>query len=425
MKPYASLSREELQQELSAVQAQFEALKSRNLNLDMSRGKPSVEQLDMASDILNVLTCAEDCIVDGIDARNYGGLRGLPAAKQYFGEILGCDPENVFVAGNSSLEMMYGVISTACTNGLYESETPWSKLESVKFLCPSPGYDRHFRILEALGVDMVPVPMTQTGPDMDLVEELVKDETVHGMWCVPKFSNPDGIVYSKETVHRLANLKPAAKDFVLMWDNAYCVHEIEGDFVPFEDILALCREAGSPNMVFEFASTSKITFPGAGVAVMVSSEDNLAYLMRFIGTETISYDKINQLRHVRYLKNKAHTIEFMKRHAEILRPKFHAVLDMLEQEIAPRGLAEWQKPKGGYFVSVNTMPGTAKRTLQLCQEAGVMMTPAGSTFPYGRDPKDSNIRVAPTLPPIAELEVAMEVFCVCLRIAALECLLSK
>ncbi len=425
MKPYESLSREEQQQELAVVRAKFEELKSRSLELDMSRGKPCIDQLDMVSDLLTVLQSPADCIVDGIDARNYGGLRGLPIAKKYFSEILGCDPECVYVAGNSSLAMMYGVVETAMSAGLLESEKPWHELESVKFICPVPGYDRHFRIAERIGIEMVTVPMTPTGPDMDMVEELIKDESVRGMWCVPKFSNPDGIIYSKETVHRLANMKPAAKDFLLMWDNAYCIHEIEGDFVPFEDIISLCREAGRPNMVFEFASTSKVTFPGAGVAVMIASEENLAYLMQFIGTELISYNKINQLRHVLYLKDKEHTLELMKRHAEILRPKFNMVLDILEQEIAPRGLAKWQRPKGGYFISVDAMEGTAKRALQLCKEAGVVMTPAGATFPYGKDPKDSNIRVAPTLPPVSELKAAMEVFCISLRIAALEKLLNQ
>ncbi len=426
MNPYVSLSRKELQDELSTVQAKFEAIKAKKLNLDMSRGKPSAAQLDMVSDILNVLTKPEQCIVEGVDARNYGGLRGLPVAQKYFGEVLGCAPECVYVAGNSSLSMMYSIVATGMAHGLFESEKPWRQLrQKPKFICPVPGYDRHFNILAALDVEAITVPMTPNGPDMDRVEELIQDEYVRGMWCVPKFSNPDGIVYSEETVRRLANMKPAAKDFVLMWDNAYCVHEFEGDFVPFEDILTLCREAGRPNMVFEFASTSKITFPGAGVAVMAASEDNLQYLMKFIGTETISYNKINQLRHVLYLKDKAHTLELMKRHAEIMRPKFHLVLDILEQEIAPRGLAEWQKPKGGYFVSVNAMEGTAKRTLQLCAEAGVVMTPAGATFPYGNDPKDSNIRVAPSLPPLSELEAAMEVFCICLRIAALEKLLAN
>ena len=426
MKPYVSLNREELQNELAAVQAKFEKIKAKKLNLDMSRGKPSAAQLDMVSDILNVLTKPEQCIVEGIDARNYGGLTGLPVAKKYFGEILDCDPECVYVAGNSSLSMMYSIVSTGMAHGLYESEKPWRELNGKpKFICPVPGYDRHFRILEALGVEAVTVPMTPTGPDMDMVEELIKDEMVRGIWCVPKFSNPDGIIYSSETVHRLANMKPAAKDFVLMWDNAYCVHEFDTDFVPLEDIMSLCREAGRPNMVFQFASTSKITFPGAGVAVMVASEDNLQYLLQFIGTETISYNKINQLRHVLYLKNKEHTLEVMKKHARIMRPKFHMVLDTLDREIAPRGLAEWQRPKGGYFISVNTMEGTAKRTLQLCQEAGVVMTPAGATFPYGKDPRDSNIRVAPSLPPVSELEAAMEVFCICLRIAALEKLLAE
>ena len=267
---------------------------------------------------------------------------------------------------------------------------------------------------------MVIVPMTENGPDMDVVEEPVKDPEVKEMWCVPKYSNPDGIVYSKETVHRIAALKPAAPDFLLMWDNAYCVHEFDGDFLPFEDIISLCREAGNPDMVFEFASTSKITFPGAGVSVMAASVDNQKYMQKLIGVQTISYDKLNQLRHVLYLKDKEHTLALMKKHAEILAPKFRCVLEHLDKDIAPLGIASWQRPKGGYFVSVNTNSGLAKRTLELCSEVGVVMTGAGATFPYGKDPNDSNIRIAPSLPPIAELEDAMEVFCTCLRLAALE-----
>jgi DNA-binding transcriptional MocR family regulator len=294
----------------------------------------------------------------------------------------------------------------------------------VKFLCPAPGYDRHFRITESFGAELITVNMTPTGPDMDAVEELVKDPSVKGIWCVPKYSNPDGIVYSMGTVRRFANLKPAAPDFIIMWDNAYCVHEFEGDFVPFPDILSLCREAGNPDMVFEYASTSKITFPGAGISVMAASEQNQKYMQKLMGVQMISYDKVNQLRHVRYLKDKAGTLALMKKHAAILKPKFDMVLETLEHEIAPLGIAEWQKPKGGYFVSVNTMEGIAGRTLALCKEAGVVMTAAGATFPYGKDPRDSNIRIAPSLPPVDELEQAMEVFCVSMKLAALEKLLG-
>ena len=391
----------------------------------MARGKPGKSQLDLVSDMLTVLTEPADCQVDGMDARNYGELAGLPCARKLYAEILGCKPSEVYAGGNASLALMYNVISKAWTFGLKESERPWCKEEKVKFLCPAPGYDRHFRITETFGIEMITIPMTAAGPDMDLVEELVKDEAVRGMWCVPKYSNPDGIIYSDETIDRIVHMNPAAKDFALMWDNAYCVHEFDGDFVPFRDILTLCREAGRPNMAYEFASTSKITFPGAGLAVMATSEENLAYLMKLLGVETIGFDKVNQLRHVKYLQNKEHTLEIMKRHASVLGPKFAMVLDTLEREIAPLEIASWQKPKGGYFVSVNAMAGTAKRTLQLCKEAGVVMTDAGATYPYGKDPQDSNIRVAPSLPPVEELRQAMDIFCLALRLSALEKLLGK
>ena len=425
MKPYATMTPAELQAEYAAVKGSYDAQKALGLKLNMARGKPGKAQLDLVSDMLTVLTDPADCQVDGIDARNYGELAGLPCARKLYAEILGCKPSEVYAGGNASLALMYNVISKAWTFGLKESDRPWCKEDKVKFLCPAPGYDRHFRITETFGIEMITIPMTATGPDMDLVEELVKDETVRGMWCVPKYSNPDGIIYSDETIDRIVHMNPAAKDFALMWDNAYCVHEFDGDFVPFRDILTLCREAGRPNMVYEFASTSKITFPGAGLAVMATSEENLAYLMKYLGVETIGFDKVNQLRHVKYLQSKEHTLEIMKRHASVLGPKFAMVLDTLEREIAPLEIAAWQKPKGGYFVSVNAMAGTAKRTLQLCKEAGVVMTDAGATYPYGKDPQDSNIRVAPSLPPVEELRQAMDVFCLALRLSALEKLLGK
>ena len=417
---YSELDRASLLQEQEKCKAAFEELKGKGLKLDMSRGKPGKAQLDLVSDILTVLSDPADCVDDGTDVRNYGTLAGLPSAKRLFAEILGCKPEECFIGGNASLTLMYDTISKAYSHGLLHSEQPWCKLDKVKFLCPAPGYDRHFRITESFGAELITVEMTPTGPDMDQVEELVKDPAVKGIWCVPKYSNPDGIIYSDETIHRFANLKPAAPDFVIMWDNAYCVHEFEGDFVPFPDILRLCREAGNPDMVFEYASTSKITFPGAGISVMAASEANQKYMQKLMGVQMISYDKVNQLRHVKYLKDKAGTLALMKKHAAIMGPKFRMVLDMLEKEIAPLGIAEWQKPKGGYFISVNTMDGLAKRTLELCKEAGVVMTPAGATFPHGIDPRDRNIRVAPSLPPVEELEQAMEVFCVSMRLAALE-----
>ena len=425
MKPYASMTPAELQAEYAAVKGSYDAEKALGLKLNMARGKPGKAQLDLVSDMLTVLADPADCQVDGIDARNYGELAGLPCARKLYAEILGCKPSEVYAGGNASLALMYNVISKAWTFGLKESDRPWCKEDKVKFLCPAPGYDRHFRITETFGIEMITIPMTATGPDMDLVEELVRDETVRGMWCVPKYSNPDGIIYSDETIDRIVHMNPAAKDFALMWDNAYCVHEFDGDFVPFRDILTLCREAGRPNMVYEFASTSKITFPGAGLAVMATSEENLAYLMKLLGVETIGFDKVNQLRHVKYLQSKEHTLEIMKRHASVLGPKFAMVLDTLEREIAPLEIAAWQKPKGGYFVSVNAMAGTAKRTLQLCKEAGVVMTDAGATYPYGKDPQDSNIRVAPSLPPVEELRQAMDIFCLALRLSALEKLLGK
>ena len=420
MNTYASRTPEEIKAEYAQVQARYEELKAQGLKLNMARGKPGKAQLDLVSDILTILADPADCVSDGIDVRNYGELTGIPAAKQLFADILGCKPEEVFVGGNASLTLMYDTVSKAYTHGLLHSARPWCREDTIKWLCPCPGYDRHFKITESFGFEMINIPMTPTGPDMDLVEELVKDPAVKGMWCVPKYSNPDGIVYSDETVHRIANLKPAAPDFLLMWDNAYCVHEFDGDFVPFDDILSLCREAGNPDMVFEYASTSKITLPGAGISVMASSRANLDYMEKHLNIQMISYDKVNQLRHVLYLKDKAHTLALMKQHAQIMYPKFRCVLEMLEAEIEPLGIATWQKPKGGYFVSVNTVPGLAKRTLQLCKEAGVTMTGAGATFPYGVDPNDSNIRIAPSLPPVAELEKALAIFCASLKIAALE-----
>ena len=417
---YRDWTKAELAAEKAAVAAHFDDLKAQALKLNMARGKPGKEQLDLVSDILTVLQTPEDCQVDGIDARNYGELTGLPSAKALWADILGCKPEECFIGGNASLTLMYDTISKAYTHGLLHSQTPWCKLDTVKWLCPSPGYDRHFKVTESFGFELITVPMTPTGPDMDLVEELVKDPAVKGMWCVPKYSNPDGIIYSDETIDRIAHLKPAAPDFTLMWDNAYCIHEFEGEFVPFRDILTLCREAGNPDMVFEFASTSKVTLPGAGVSVMAASVANQKYMEKLISIQTISYDKVNALRHVRYLKDKAHTLELMQKHAKILAPKFHCVLDSLDREIAPLGIAQWERPKGGYFISVNTAPGLAKRTLALCREAGVVMTGAGATFPYGIDPQDSNIRIAPSLPPVRELEQAMDVFCTSLKLAALE-----
>ena len=421
---YQNMTPAQLQAEHDAVAKKFEELKAKGLKLDMSRGKPGKAQLDLVSDILTILSKPEECVVDGLDVRNYGELAGLPCAKRYFADVLGCKEEECFVGGNASLTLMYDTISKAFTHGLLRSERPWCKEDKVKFLCPAPGYDRHFKITESFGMELITINMTETGPDMDAVEEAVKDPAVKGMWCVPKYSNPEGVIYSDETITRIANLKPAAPDFLLMWDNAYCVHEFDGDFVPFADIITLCREAGNPDMVFEYASTSKVTLPGAGISVMAASVDNIKYMSGLMGIQSISYDKVNQLRHVMFLKDKENTLALMKKHAVIMKPKFDSVLKALDEQIAPLGIAEWKHPKGGYFVSVDTMDGLAKRTLALCKEAGVVMTGAGATFPYGIDPRDRNIRIAPSLPPVEELDVAIDVFCTCLKLAALEKLMA-
>ena len=424
MAVYAEMNHEELLREYASVKARYEESKALGLKLNMARGKPSAKQLDLVSGMLQVLQTGADCIADGVDTRNYGELAGIACARSYWAEVLGCKPEQTFVGSVSSLNLMFDVISRAYTHGLLNSRKPWCKEETVNFLCPSHGYDRHFRVAEFFGAELITVPMTMDGPDMDLVEEYVKDPQVKGIWCVPKYSNPDGIIYSQETVQRFARLKPAAPDFAIMWDNAYCIHEFEGEYVPFPDIISMCQEAGNPDMVYEFASTSKITFAGSGISVMAASKANVDYFTKLFSVQMISNYKINQMRHVRFLKDQAHTIELMKGHAAIRAPKFSTVSEHLDRQISPCCFANWNKNKGGYFVSLNTMPGTAKRALELCKEAGVEMTPAGATYPYGIDPNDSNIRIAPSLPPVEELEKAMDVFCICLKMAALEKLLK-
>ena len=417
---YKSMSAQQRREEHDRVLAEYEGWKARDLSLNMARGKPGKAQLDMVSDLLTVLSRPEECMEDGIDCRNYGELAGLPSAKRLFADILGCKPEQVFVGGNASLQLMYDTISKAYTHGLLHSPRPWCREEKVKWLCPAPGYDRHFKVTQSFGFELIAVPMTESGPDMDEVERLIQDPAVKGMWNVPKYSNPDGIIYSEETVRRIAAMKPAAPDFLLMWDNAYCIHEFDGPFVPFPDILSLCEEHGNADMPFEFASTSKITLPGAGVACFACSTANMEYMKKLLDIQVISFDKVNQLRHVRYLKDRENTLALMGRHAAILKPKFEAVLSALDAEIAPLGIASWHRPTGGYFISLNTAPGLARRTLELCKQAGVVMTGAGATFPYSRDPQDSNIRIAPSLPPVEELKQAIAVFCCCLKLAALE-----
>ena len=420
MTAYTKMTAQERKAEYAALQEKFAALKALNLKLNMARGKPSKAQLDIVSDMFDLMRDPAQYVSDGIDVRNYGETAGLPAARRLFADILGCKPEQVFVGGNASLQLMYDTISKAYTHGLLHSEKPWCREEKVKWLCPAPGYDRHFKVTQSFGFELITIPMTDEGPDMDAVEEAVKDSAVKGIWCVPKYSNPDGIIYSDETIHRLAAMKPAAPDFTIMWDNAYCIHEFEGEYVEFPDMLRLCAEAGNPDMVFEYASTSKVTLPGAGVSCFATSENNLSYMLKLLDIQVISFDKVNQQRHVLYLKDKANTLKLMKKHAAVMAPKFRTVLEVLDKEIAPTETASWRHPKGGYFVSFNALPGTAKRALALCKEAGVTMTGAGATFPYGVDPQDSNIRIAPSLPPVEELQQAMEVFCTCVKLSALE-----
>lgn len=424
MIPYSQMDKPALSAELETVTKAYEAVKAKGLKLDMSRGKPGKLQLDLSNDMLKVLSDREDCFDDALDVCNYGNLCGIPSARKLFAELLDVRPSEVIVGGSASLQLMYNLISTAFSHGLLHSPEPWSRRGKVRFLCPAPGYDRHFRITEFFGMELIPIAMTEEGPDIDAVLQWIKDPSVLGIWCVPKYSNPDGIIYSDRVIHALASMKPAAPDFAIMWDNAYCIHEFDGDFVPFPDILKLCAEYGNADMVYEFASTSKVTFPGAGISCMCASEANVAYFQKTLGVQIISFDKVNQLRHVRFLKDKETTLALMKKHAEILKPRFAAVCDALDREIVSRGIGRYNRPKGGYFVSLYAMPQTAKRALQLVKEAGVTMTPAGATYPYGQDPFDSNIRIAPTLPPVEELEQAIDVFCLCLRIAALEQLLK-
>ncbi|SCX00206.1 transcriptional regulator [Ruminococcaceae bacterium P7] len=424
---YLKCSAQELEQEYASLKKQYEDEKGKGLSLNMARGKPGKAQLDLSLGMLDVINSSSEFVgADGMDCRNYGILKGIDECRQLFAEILGVEKENVMVGGSSSLNMMFDTISCMMTKPIVEGCKPWYEVENRKFLCPVPGYDRHFGITGYYGFEMIPVPMTEDGPDMDMVEELVaSDDSIKGIWCVPKYSNPQGITYSDETVRRFAALKPAAKDFRIMWDNAYCIHDVTDTPDELLNIMDACKEAGNEDMPILFCSTSKITFPGAGVAAMAASENNMKVFTERYNFEVISYDKLNMLRHVKYFGNYQGVLDHMKKHKEVLQPKFEIVLNALETELAPTATAQWTKPNGGYFVSVDVLPGTAKRVVELCKEAGVVLTGAGATYPLGKDPKDSNIRIAPSFPPNSELEQAMEIFCICAKLAACEKLINQ
>ena len=421
----AAKTTEELRQIHQEAQQQYDDFKSLNLNLNMARGKPCAEQLDLALGVLEALHArSEFANSKGDDCRNYGVWNGLPEMRAIFSKMLEVPADQIILGNNSSLQMMFDCIAQGYTHG-YSGCTPWCKQEKLKFLCPAPGYDRHFAVTEYFGFEMIPVPMLKTGPDMDLIERLVADdETIKGCWCVPKYSNPTGITYSDETVRRFAALKPAAKDFRIMWDNAYCVHDLTDTPDTLLDLYAECLKHGTEDQVLFFASTSKISFPGAGVAALAASKRNIEDLKRRITTQTIGPDKLNQLRHILFLHDINGVYDLMQGHRQILQPKFQIVEESLERELGDLGIAKWSNPNGGYFVNLDVMNGCAKRVVNLCKEAGVVLTDAGATFPYGADPNDSNIRVAPTFPPQEELQQAMHLLCICVRLAASEKLLA-
>ncbi len=426
MKAYKELTKDELVSLKAELDKQFLDAKGKGLKLDMSRGKPTPAQLDMAMDIMDVLNSSSDMKAEnGMDTRNYGLMDGIPEAKRLMGEMMGVSAENVIVYGNASLTIMYDTVSRSVTHGVLGS-TPWCKLDKVKFLCPAPGYDRHFKITEHFGIEMITIPMTPEGPDMDLVEKYVQeDPTVKGIWCVPKYSNPQGYSYSDETVKRFAALQPAAEDFRIFWDNAYGIHHLYDDKQDqILEILSECEKAGHPDMVYEFCSTSKVSFAGGGISAMASSKANLDDARKSMTVQTISYDKVNQLRHVKYFKNLDGMLAHMRKHAEIMRPKFEAVLNVLEDELAGLGIGSWTKPLGGYFISFDSMEGCAKAIVAKCKEAGVVLTGAGATFPYGKDPEDRNIRIAPSFPTPEELAEATDLFVLCVKLVSVEKLLE-
>lgn len=426
MKPYAEMTKEELIALRKDLKAQYREMQGRDLKLDMSRGKPSAEQLDLSMGMMDVLGSDSDLICeDGTDCRNYGVLTGIDEAKVLLGDMMEVNPDQIIIYGNSSLNVMYDTVSRSMTHGVM-GNTPWCKLDKVKFLCPVPGYDRHFAITEYFGIEMINVPMTPEGPDMDMVEELVAaDSSIKGIWCVPKYSNPQGYSYSDETVRRFARLKPAAPDFRIYWDNAYGIHHLyDHDQDHLIEILAECKRAGNPDLVYKFASTSKISFPGSGIACIAASLNNLEDIKRQLKFQTIGHDKVNQLRHVRFFKDIHGMVEHMRRHADIIRPKFEAVEEILQRELDGLGIGQWTNPKGGYFISFDALDGCAKEIVARCKKAGVVMTGAGATYPYGKDPEDKNIRIAPTYPPLSDLITATELFALCVKLTSVEKLLK-
>lgn len=426
MKKYTEMTKDELMQEKTALEAEYEKIKNLGLSLDMSRGKPGADQLDLSLPMLDVLKSDSDMKSEsGLDVRNYACLDGIPEAKALIASMVGAKPEQAIVYGNSSLNIMYDQVARAFIFGIC-GNTPWCKLDKVKFLCPVPGYDRHFAITEYFNIEMINVPMNEEGPDMELVEKLVaEDEAIKGIWCVPKYSNPSGISYSDQTVRRLARLRPAAKDFRIFWDNAYGIHHLYEDKQDqVTEILAECKRAGNPDLVYKFASTSKICFPGSGIAALATSHNNLEDIKKQLKIQTIGHDKVNQLRHVRFFKDIHGMVEHMKKHADILRPKFEAVEEILDRELSGLGIGTWTKPRGGYFICFDSMEGCAKAIVAKCKKAGVVMTNAGATYPYGKDPYDSNIRIAPSYPPLQDLITATELFALCVKLVSVKKLLE-
>ena len=426
MKSYKEMSKEELQEIKESLEKEYARAAGMGLNLNMSRGKPSASQLDLTMDMLNTVNSSSYINdAEGNDSRNYGVMDGITEAKELMADIMGVNSENIIIFGNASLNIMYDMVSRSMILGVMDN-TPWCRLDKVKFLCPVPGYDRHFAITELFGIEMIPIPMTENGPDMDMVEKYVNtDETVKGIWCVPRFSNPQGTVYSDDTVRRFAALKPAAKDFRIYWDNAYAVHALYDDAPELLEIFEECKKNGNEDMVYEFCSTSKISFAGAGISAVAASKSNLDAIKEVMTIQTIGHDKVNQLRHVRFFKNMDGIREHMKKHADIMRPKFEAVIDTFEKNLGGLEIGSWINPKGGYFISFESMPGCANGIVQKCKEAGVVLTNAGATYPYGKDPQDSNIRIAPSFPTEEEMQQAAELFVLCVKLVSAEKLLEN